>query len=648
MNFRVVSYYLSIVCFFVAAAMAACCLFAFPWLGHRTSEIYSELSFESDGVRGLLFSVAVSVFAGILLRHWAKGVRGEGLYRKEAMATVGLSWVIATLLGGLPYMIAGVKYAPAIRLESPIYAEVYEHPYHWRQNWTSHDLNLSESQFKVLQAVIDDPSLPSRGISLGEIADNTGLDSQLVRSTVSQLLALEGIGSKLRTIEAPGASNPQSTLVTVEWISMGFGDAMFESQSGFSTTGATVISKLEDPKFVPHCILFWRSATHFLGGLGIIVLFVVLLGGSSAGKALMRAEMPGPTKEGNTPRMQHAAWRFGGLYIVLNTALTILLLFDMNLFDALCHAFGTMATGGFSTYDSSVGYFNSAYVDYIITLFMILAGTNFALLYLLVILKAGSGSRFVRWKQQLIQVFKDYELRVYLSIIVVVTLLVMVYGLSYGDWDLPGDEAAGIGLFDKITRSLRYGLFQVVAIITTTGFGTHDFNQWNEFGRALLLGLMFIGGCAGSTGGGMKVIRHILFVKILRHEVELLYHPNVIRPLKLGNETFDDKDMRRGILAYFGFIAALFMLTWLIIMAVEPDTTWHQDDVSNKLVDNSSAVIATLNNIGPGLGIVGATSNYGAYSPVSKLVFTWLMMLGRLEIFSILILFSPAFWLSRR
>ena len=178
----------------------------------------------------------------------------------------------------------------------------------------------------------------------------------------------------------------------------------------------------------------------------------------------------------------------------------------MNLFDALCHAFGTMATGGFSTYDSSVGYFNSAYVDYIITLFMILAGTNFALLYLLVILKAGSGSRFVRWKQQVIQVFKDYELRVYLSIIVVVTLLVMVYGLSYGDWDLPGDEAAGIGLFDKITRSLRYGLFQVVAIITTTGFGTHDFNQWNEFGRALLLGLMFIGGCAGSTGGGMILL----------------------------------------------------------------------------------------------------------------------------------------------
>jgi len=644
MNYRVVSYFLSIVCFFVAAAMSFCCLFAFPWLGHRSNEDYSTLSFEADGVRGLLCSVVVSLIAGLLLRHWAKGEKKDGLYRKEAMATVGLSWVIVTVLGGLPYMIASVKYAPAIRLESQQYAEIYEHNYHWRQNWESYNPNLSDEQYQLLNSAINDPEKPSVGMTLEQLAAVNELSLESVQQTVESLENLAGISKKLIV---DGEISEASTLVRVEWIRMGIGDSMFESQSGFSTTGATVISKLEDPGFVPHCILFWRSTTHFLGGLGIIVLFVVLLGGSSAGKALMRAEMPGPTKEGNTPRMQHAAWRFGGLYIALNTGLTILLSFEMNLFDALCHAFGTMATGGFSTYDTSVGAFQSAYVDYTITIFMILAGTNFALLYLLVVLKAGNESRLVRWKNQIKQVFKDTELRVYLSIIFVVTLFVMLYGLSYGDWDLP-DDTADTTVMVKFMRSIRYGLFQVVAIITTTGFGTHDFNEWNQFGRALLLGLMFIGGCAGSTGGGMKVIRHILFVKILRQEVEHLYHPNVVMPLKLGGETFDDKDMRRGILAYFGFIAILCMGTWLLIMAVEPDTTWHQNDLENKIVDNSSAVIATLNNIGPGLGIVGATSNYGAYSPFSKIVFTWLMMLGRLEIFSILILLSPAFWLSRR
>ncbi|MEC9096402.1 MAG: TrkH family potassium uptake protein [Planctomycetota bacterium] len=644
MNYRVVSYFLSIVCFFVAAAMSFCCLFAIPWLGHRTNEDYSTSSFESDGVRGLLCSVVVSLLVGFLLRHWAKGERHEALYRKEAMATVGLSWVIVTVLGGMPYMIAGVKYAPSIRLESQHYAKVYEHKYHWRQNWESYQLILSDQQYQILDAVINAPELPSVGITLGELTEITQLSLGEVQQALGSLQRMAGISSKLFI---DGSFSETSTRVRVEWITMGIGDSMFESQSGFSTTGATVISKLEDPGFVPHCILLWRSTTHFLGGLGIIVLFVVLLGGSSAGKALMRAEMPGPTKEGNTPRMQHAAWRFGGLYIALNTILTILLLFEMNLFDALCHAFGTMATGGFSTYDSSVGAFQSAYVDYTITFFMVLAGTNFALLYLLVILRAGNETRLRRWKNQVQLVLKDTELRVYLSIITVVTLLVMFYGLSFGDWNFPGDTA-DISIFERLSRAFRYGLFQVVAIITTTGFGTHDFNDWNQFGRALLLGLMFIGGCAGSTGGGMKVIRHILFVKILRQEVEHLYHPKVVMPLKLSGETFGDKEMRRGILAYFGFIAILFMLTWLLLMAVEPDTTWHQNDLSNKLIDNSSAVIATLNNIGPGLGLVGATSNYGAYSPFSKLVFTWLMMLGRLEIFSILILFSPGFWLSRR
>jgi trk system potassium uptake protein TrkH len=189
-------------------------------------------------------------------------------------------------------------------------------------------------------------------------------------------------------------------------------------------------------------------------------------------------------------------------------------------------------------------------------------------------------------------------------------------------------------------------LFQVVAIITTTGFGTHDFDQWSSFGRGVLFLLMFVGGCAGSTGGGLKVIRHILFLKIMRLEIEQAFHPTVVRPLRLGGKSVDDPDLRKNILVYFGLILVIFVFSWIFVVAVEPDATWGTN-IEHKLIDSASGVASTLNNIGPGLGTVGATQNYGHFSPLSKFLFVWLMMIGRIEIFAILVLFMPSFWRNR-
>ncbi len=355
------------------------------------------------------------------------------------------------------------------------------------------------------------------------------------------------------------------------------------------------------------------------------MLFVVLLGQGSGGKALMRAEMPGPTHDSSTARMQHTAWLFAAIYIVLNIVLALIFAsLGMSAFDAVCHAFGTMATGGFSTYNTSLGHFlasnyHGRAIEYVTIIFMTLAGTNFTLLFLVL---AGKP----------IQLFRDLEFRTYIGIIVVVTALVILFGVIDDDTD-----------FSTAERSFRNGLFQVVSIVTTTGFGTADFDRWNQVGRALLLLLMFVGGCAGSTGGGMKVIRYVLFVKILRMEIEHSFHPKEIRLLKLAGKPADDQTLRHSILVYFGLVISLFVFGFLFVVMFEPDLTWGLDS-NNKMIDSASAVASTLNNIGPGLGIVGATQNYANFTDMTKVLYIWLMMLGRLEILPVLVLFAPRFW----
>lgn len=510
--------------------------FAIPALANRT-HLEPAQTFETRGAIALLQSMAICMIVGGLLRWIGRRHRGGPLYQKEAMAIVGLSWVLATVLGALPYFLSGT-------------CSREDHP------------------------------------------------------------------------------------VT-------FVEAMFESQSGFSTTGATILTDLESPEMVPHCILFWRSWTHFLGGLGIVVLFVAILGQGSAGKAMMRAEMPGPTKEGSMPRMQHTALVFAAIYVGLNGILTLIYKLEgMTMFDALCHAFGTMATGGFSTYNASLGHFDSATIENTTVVFMILAGTNFTLLYLTLL----GGPR---------RLFRDVEFRTYIGIIVVVTLGVIFFGMRQPDEG-----------FDSLADATRFGLFQVVSILTTTGYGTADFDGWNNFGRGILLLLMFVGGCAGSTGGGIKVIRHILFYKILRLEIEKAHRPRVVRFIRIGGAAIDDPNLPHSIVVYFSMILAIFVFSWLLLITFEPNSTWGVNDsdiaartittengetfqhnmADEELLDSASAVAATLNNIGPGLGVVGPTQNYAAFSQGAKLLFVWLMMLGRVEVFSVLVLFFPTFW----
>jgi trk system potassium uptake protein TrkH len=270
-----------------------------------------------------------------------------------------------------------------------------------------------------------------------------------------------------------------------------------------------------------------------------------------------------------------------------------------------------------------VAHFRNVTVEMTIATFMVISCVNFALLYALLL-----------WKPA--KLIADVEFRVYISILAFATILVLVSGLHYGDFSRPGE-------------AFRHSFFQVSSILTNTGFATQDFDNWNEVGRASLVVLMFIGGCAGSTSCSMKVIRHILFLKIIWLELEQAYRPSVVRPLRLGGEAIEDHEIRKNVLVYFGLIALIFVSSWMILDLLEPDEHWIQlgHQRHEKLMDCASGVAATLNGVGPGLGVVGAIQNYSHFQPASKVLFVVLMLLGRLELFVILVLFLPGFWRKR-
>lgn len=640
MNYRLLSRLLGVVCVLIGCAM----VFSIPWASPAlSSQQYGdapapETGFEWGGFWALLVSTFVSFAVGGLFMRLGGPAVGK-LYRKEAMAVVGLSWIIATVLGALPYVLAGVYRSSSVRLvEDSPQMQIYDFQGVVWQHWI--DVDVPPDVRGVVQILND---AGSRGLTLDQLIEKTQQPQPqlLLEELVEESPAWRAV--LLFPGEEPDAPADRADRYRIRWVRMNLIDALFESQSGFSTTGATVISDVEDPVLIPKCILFWRSSTHFLGGLGIIVLFVVILGQGSAGKAMMRAEMPGPTKEGATARMQHTAWLFAVTYCALNVVLAMMLWsLGLRPIDALCHAFGTMATGGFSTYNASLGHFqsvpsvNAPAVEYVVILFMILAGTNFTLLSLLLLRQ---------WRK----LVGDPEWRLYVLVIVVVTALVLGYGLWHRDFSTDATAAEQPITSAEVADGLRYSLFQVVSILTTTGFGTHDFDKWNSFARGVLFLLMFVGGCAGSTAGGLKVIRHLLFMKIMRLEVEHAFHPRVVRPLRLGGKPVEDPDLKHNILVYFCLILVIFVFSWMFVVTVEPDSTWggSPEQQQHKLIDSASGIAATLNNIGPGLGTVGATENYGKFSPITKLLFVWLMMIGRLEIFAILVLFAPGFWRDR-
>ncbi len=380
-------------------------------------------------------------------------------------------------------------------------------------------------------------------------------------------------------------------------------DAFFETISGFTTTGASILSDIES---VPKGVLFWRSMTHFMGGMGIIVLSLAILPLLGiGGMQLFIAEVPGPVPDKLHPRITATAKRLWIIYVGLTLSETILLLFGgMSLFDALCHAFGTMATGGFSTKNDSIAGF-SPYIQYVIIVFMFLAGVNFSLHYLWL------NGRFRKVKG-------NEELRYY-------TFLILLMGLII---------SALIVVFDRtsIEESFRTALFQVVSIVTTTGYVTTDYLAWKPFIWFLLVVLMFTGGCAGSTGGGIKSIRALLLIKSSYIELKRLVHPRAYIPVRYNKKPVKP-EIISNVLAFFLFYFLLFAFGSMVMSFMGMD-----------FPTAIGSVIASLGNIGPGIGAVGPAENYALVSLPGKWFLAFLMLLGRLEIFTVLILLTPAFW----
>ncbi len=389
-----------------------------------------------------------------------------------------------------------------------------------------------------------------------------------------------------------------------------FSFCYFESLAGFTTTGATVLTEIEH---LSHAMLFWRSFSHWLGGMGIVVLAVAILPMLGVGgMQLFRAEAPGPQTDRLTPRIAQTAKLLWGVYLLLSIVETVLLqLGGMSLFDALCHTFGTMATGGFSTKNLSIAHYDSVYIDLVISLFMFLAGTNFALHY-----RALHGN--------VKAYLQDTEFKFYCIVIAVSITLI--------SWNTVRFQVDGQVPYESMWVSLRYATFQVMSIITTTGYGTADFEKWPALSQFILVTLMFYGGCAGSTGGGMKQIRFLLLIKQSRAEIKRILFPHAVLPIRV-NDRVIPAEVMTNVLGFFFFFIGIFAIVTCVMATLGLD-----------LVSAAGCTIATMGNIGPGLGSVGPTDNYAHIPTAGKFILSFCMLLGRLELYTVLILFSPNFW----
>ena len=379
-------------------------------------------------------------------------------------------------------------------------------------------------------------------------------------------------------------------------------DAMFETVSGFTTTGASILSDVEA---LSHCMLLWRSFTHWIGGMGVLVFILCLLpltGGYHMN--LMKAESPGPSVSKLVPKVQSTAKILYTIYLILTVLQMILLLLGrMPLFDTVCLTFGTAGTGGFGIRNDSIaGY--STYNQIVITVFMILFGVNFNVYYLLL-------------TKKVVQAAKSEEVRYYFGIIAVAIIAIAINTK---------------GMYTSFGRAFQQAAFQVGSIITTTGYATTNFNVWPVLSKTILVMLMFIGACAGSTGGGIKVSRLMILCKSARKELQLYLHPNAVKKIKMDEKAIPHEVVRATNMFLFVYIL-IFVVSLLVISLDNFD-----------MVSNFTAISATLNNIGPGLGAVGPTGNFGCYSYLSKVVMIFDMLAGRLEIFPLLLLFKRDTW----
>ncbi|MBQ6280446.1 MAG: TrkH family potassium uptake protein [Oscillospiraceae bacterium] len=383
-------------------------------------------------------------------------------------------------------------------------------------------------------------------------------------------------------------------------------DAFFETVSGFTTTGASILTRVES---MSHSLLFWRSFTHWMGGMGVLVLMVAIMPNlSSRTIHVLRAEMPGPTMGKLVPRLRDTAKILYVLYFVLTAAEFVLLLAGgMPVFDSAIHALGTAGTGGFGIKGDSIASY-SPYLQWVIAAFMMLFGVNFNLYYLLIL-------------RQFRSILRSEELWTYVIVVLSATGLIA--------WNI-------LPLYQNLSEATRQAFFQVNTITSTTGFSTADFNQWPELSKTLLVLLMFMGGCAGSTAGGLKVSRLVMLYKIVKRELRHLLHPRSVGAVRFEGKTVDNTTLI-SVANYFAIYAGLFVV-FLLIVSFQPGFN---------LQSNFTAVASCFNNIGPGLDLVGPAANFAAYKPVLKLVLSFAMLFGRLEIYPMLISMSPSTWLRK-
>ena len=380
-------------------------------------------------------------------------------------------------------------------------------------------------------------------------------------------------------------------------------DAFFETVSGFTTTGASILPAVEP---LSRGSLFWRSFTHWVGGMGVLVFVMAILPMSDGHTMhILRAEMPGPTAGKLVSRMSDTAKILYGIYFVMTAVMILLLVLGgMDLFDACIHAFGTAGTGGFSSRNASVGAYNSAYIDIVTGIGMLAFGVNFNLYFFLLVRRFREGLR-------------SEELWVYLGIVAASTAAIAANILS---------------LYDSVGTALRHTFFQVSSVITTTGYATVDFGQWPVFSKTVLVLLMFVGGCAGSTAGGLKVTRIVTLAKAAVMDMRKMLHPNAVINVRMEGRALPEKQVR-GVQAYLSIYILILCGSWLLLSLAGFDE-----------LTTFTAVVTCINNVGPGLNMVGPTGNFGFFAPWAKLLLSFDMLAGRLELFPMLLLFTPSIW----
>jgi trk system potassium uptake protein TrkH len=440
-------------------------------------------------------------------------------------------------------------------------------------------------------------------LALGTLMRRSGRRGAPTASDVERIRRIEG----LAIVAATWLVVAMLAAIPYVWIGFGPVDAMFESMSGLTTTGATVFTNFG---VIGHGVYFWRALSQWLGGLGVIALFVAVLPRLAiGGRELFFAEAAGPTDEKLTPQLRQTAIALWRVYVALSVAeTTALMLAGMPLFDAVCHALTTIAAGGFSPHPRSIAGYDSAAIDWIITGFMFAAGANFALQY-----RAVRGSR--------VAIAQDEEFRAYTGVLLVATIALFAV-LFRG----------GMAAADAV----RHAAFQAVSIATTTGYASADFQLWNDQARIVLLLLMFVGGCAGSAAGGPKVVRHVLMARLTLRELKRTLHPRGILPVKLGGRVVPEHTLR-DVQVFMLFYLLTFAVGTAIVVALGSD-----------MMTGITASIACLGNIGPGFEAVGPMANFASLHPVSKVVLTLEMWIGRLEVMTVLVFFRLEAWRSAR